>query len=155
MKKLTGQPLHALFQLSGALRALSKTATTATSDFDTPQSLYSISKDSICPEILESYEEQDFELHLACLHLVRAAEVCMTETEVQGNIIRTISVLSENPTCCEVLSEVTDRLGVLLGPCGIGLQEKQSSVLIRLGYILGNIMARHDMARSQVFPGNI
>lgn len=151
MKKLTGQPLHALFQLSGALRALANTPTTAASDYDTPQSLYSMPKDSNCPEIQESYEEQDFELHLACLHLVRAAEICMTETEVQGNIIRTISVLSENSACCEVLAEATDRLGVLLGPCGIGIPEKQSSVLIRLGYILGNIMARYDSARLQVF----
>lgn len=143
--------MHALFQLSGALRALAKTPATTTGECETPQSLYSATRDNNCPEIHESFEEQDFELDLACLHLVRAAEVCMAETEVQGNIIRTISVLSENAACCQVLSEATGRLGVLFGACGDGTPEKQLGILIRLGYILGNIMARHDTARLQVF----
>lgn len=137
--------------MSGALRALAKTPTPTTAELDTPQSLYSANKNISCPEIHESFEEQDLELDLACLHLVRAAEVCMAETEVQGNIIRTLSVLSENAACCQVLSEATGRLGVLIGACGEGTAEKQLGILIRLGYILGNIMARHDTARLQVF----
>lgn len=94
-------------------------------------------------------------MDLACLHLVRAAEICMDDSEVQANIIRTMSVLSENSACCEVLAEAAGRIGVLLGPCGANLHEKQLSVLVRLGYILGNIMARQDSARLQFFNNDV
>lgn len=130
---------------------LAKTPSMALNQNNNPPSLFSTNKDNICPEIHETFEEQDIQLHLACPHLVRAAEICIGETEVQANIIRTLSVLSEHQTCCEILSDSSNRLGILLGPCGIGFPDKPLGLLIRLGYILGNIMARHDSARSLVF----
>ena len=108
------------------------------------------------PEIHEIYEEQDIQLHLACPHLVRAAEICIGENEVQANIIRTLSVLSEHPGCCEQLAESAARLGILIGPVGDKFSgEKPLGPLIRLGYVLGNIMARHDSARSQFFNNDV
>lgn len=118
-----------------------------------PPSLFSGSKESVsCPQIQESFEEQDIQLHLACPHLVRSAEICIGDNEVQLNIIRTLSVLSEHPSCCETLADCCGRLGMLLGPCGgvAGVNGKPLGVLIRLGYVLGNIMARHDEPRLQV-----
>lgn len=148
--KLTGPPLHALFQLSGALRALAVV----------PLAIHSSSRSSIqataeqkFPQIHETPEYGDIQLELAGPHLVRAAEICIGETEVQANIIRTLSVLSEMDSCCAALAETVPRLGVLLGPCGegnVGFPEKPLGVLSRLGYILGNIMARFDSARIQV-----
>lgn len=104
-----------------------------------------------CPQIQESFDEQDIQLHLACPHLVRAAEICLGDTEVQANIIRTLSVLSEHQSCCDSLSDSSSRLGILLGPnVGDGLTAKPLGQIIRIGYILGNIMSRFDSARSQV-----
>lgn len=59
--------------------------------------------------------------------------------------------------CCEALSEMAGRLGVLLGPCGEtnGFAEKPLGILSRLGYILGNIMARMDTARIQFFNNDV
>lgn len=59
--------------------------------------------------------------------------------------------------CCEALSETAGRLGVLLGPCGEtnGFPEKPLGILSRLGYILGNIMARMDTARIQFFNNDV
>lgn len=154
--KLTGPPLHALFQLSGALRVLAKTPALNPNQNNNPPSLYSATspKDmASCPQIQETYEEQDIQLHLACPHLVRAAEICLGDTEVQANIIRTLSVLSEHQSCCDSLSDSSSRLGILLGPnVGDGLTAKPLGQIIRIGYILGNIMSRFDSARSQVSP---
>lgn len=117
-----------------------------------PPSLYSASKDNQCPLIQESFEEQDIQLHLACPHLIRSAEICMGDDELQLNIIRTLSVLSEHPSCCEALAEYSSRLGMLLGPCEASITAiKRLDILVRLGYVLGNIMARFDEPRLQVF----
>ncbi|XP_049541239.1 armadillo repeat-containing protein 2 isoform X2 [Anopheles darlingi] len=126
-KNITGPSLHALFQLSGALRTLA--------DFRAKSRL--------------ELRQIDQSVSL----LVRAAEICINETEVQANIIRTLSVLSERPDCCERLAETAPRLGILLG----SITQTSSSVereLVssnRLGYILGNIMSRCDMARIQFY----
>lgn len=156
---MTGPPLHALFQLSGALRVLAKTSAlcSALNPANNPPSLYSststLNNSSSCPQIEETYEEQDIQLHLACPHLVRAAEICIGDAEVQANIIRTLSVLSEHQSCCDVLSDQSARLGMLLGPHQVDRSPstKPNGLIIRIGYILGNIMARYDLARSQVY----
>lgn len=116
-----------------------------------PPSLYSASKDNKFPLIQESFEEQDIELHLACPHLIRSAEICIGDNEVQLNIIRTLSVMSEHPSCCETLADYSSRLGMLLGPCDASITaNKRLGILVRLGYVLGNVMARYDEPRLKV-----
>ncbi|KAG5673777.1 hypothetical protein PVAND_003797 [Polypedilum vanderplanki] len=137
--KLCGQPLHSLFQLSAALRVLSGSP--------------------IFAQIIKmkhsrasSIDEEDTHLEIAGKHLVRAAEICMDEIEVQTNIIRTLSILSEIESCCESLANDAGRLGILFGPIAFNYSascspEKVIGVISRLGYILGNIHARYDEAR--------
>lgn len=114
------------------------------------------------PLIYETtHDQSEIQLELAGPHLVRAAEICVGETEVQSNIIRTLSVLSEQDNCCEMLTDLSARLGILLGPCpatnvnsrnvlGGPMGAKPLGMLSRTGYILGNIMAKSDAARIQV-----
>lgn len=143
--KLSGQPLHALYQLSGALRVLSGSP--------------------IFAQIINmrhsramSIDEEDTHLEIAGKHLVKAAEICMDEIEVQTNIIRTLSILSDVEICCEFMAGDAGRLGILFGPIalnyGHGMPEKPLGIISRLGYILGNIMARHDEARLEFFDND-
>lgn len=179
--KLSGPPLHALYQLSDALRALlkiplvesepnrngEKSSDTATSS---PPSVYSKSEpidDSVDDRLIcEMPEQFDIQLELATPHLVRAAEICIDEAEVQSNIIRTLSVLSEQEPCCDAIAGMAARIGILLGPGPVSMQptsitsmnsiaEKSLGVLSRIGYILGNIMARADSARVQFYNNDV
>jgi armadillo repeat-containing protein 2 len=141
--KLCGQPLHALYQLSGALRVLSGSPIFA-------QII------NMRNSRASSIDEEDTHLEVAGKHLVRAAEICMDEIEVQTNIIRTLSILSEIETCCEFMSSDAGRLGILFGPITFNFSsscslEKTLGVVSRLGYILGNIHAKHDEARIDFF----
>lgn len=188
---LKGQPLHALFQLSGALRTLAKIpqkefsldalATKEIPSVYSPQlrdsasvkarnasnlnPKTSLTQSQTCPAICETSDDQtdDSQLDLAGPHLVRAAEICVDELEVQANLIRTLSVLSEQDKCCDILADMSARLGILLGPCPVTApstdsQERNAVVvpmkplgmLSRIGYIIGNVMAKSDEARIQV-----
>lgn len=125
----------------------------------------SLTQSQTCPAICETSDGQpdDTQLDLAGPHLVRAAEICIDELEVQANLIRTLSVLSEQDKCCDMLADMSARLGILLGPCPMtvptgGSQERNATVpmkplgmLSRIGYIIGNIMAKSDEARIQVW----
>ncbi len=102
------------------------------------------------PQIQETCEEDTIRLHLAIPHLVRAAEISIGEMVVQTNLIRTLSIMSENDECCGALSEYASRLGILLGPIGKEYPEKSMGMLVRLGYVLGNVMGQYDSARCQV-----
>lgn len=77
-KKLSGLPLHALYQLSATLRALADIR------------YYADSADS--PFTLEDQDQKphNIQLELACPHLVKAAEITLNEIEIQANIIRTL-----------------------------------------------------------------
>ncbi|XP_050092586.1 armadillo repeat-containing protein 2-like [Anopheles aquasalis] len=136
-KSITGPALHALFQLSCALRTV----------------LSHVHDRLSSPEFKVKGGLELTQIDQSVSLLVRAAEICISETEVQANIIRTLSVLSERPDCCERLAETAPRLGILLG----SVTQTSSSVereLVssnRLGYILGNIMARCDVARVQFY----
>lgn len=155
--KLCGQPLHALYQLSGALRILS--GSPIFSQVVTSRQLMLGTEASKFTTINETQEPQDIHLELAGKHLVRAAEICMDEIEVQTNIIRTLSILSDIEPCCEYMASDSARLGILFGPIGnnygVGLPEKPLGAVSRLGYILGNIMARNDGARIQFFNNDV
>lgn len=123
--------------------------------------------------MMETSNDFDGQITLAGPHLVRAAEICINQTEVQLSIIRTLSILSEHDSCCDGISDMAPRLGILLGPLLVDLPNdweknatsshasftsnnnnntnKSLSVLNRIGYILGNIMAKSDMARQQFY----
>ncbi|XP_017076984.1 armadillo repeat-containing protein 2 [Drosophila eugracilis] len=131
-KRLQGPPLHTLYQLSAAMRALA--------------------------DVSQQQQRLQLQLQLACPHLIRAAEVSMGELEVQANVVRTLSVLSEDSDCCETLHNYAARIGLLLGPsCAGGGQcsERLLAVLSRLGYMLGNILAKHESARIQYFHNDV
>ncbi|XP_058461256.1 armadillo repeat-containing protein 2 [Malaya genurostris] len=151
-KKLTGPPLHALFQLSGALRTLA-----GVPSIDDCSAITTSLLNSTNPKIKETQENEMIQLELAGPLLVRAAEICIDEPEVQANVIRTLSVLSERPECCEQLADCAARLGILLGSISETsiTVEKGLAAVNRLGYILGNIMARWDTARSQFYSNDV
>ncbi|XP_068159246.1 armadillo repeat-containing protein 2 [Drosophila tropicalis] len=136
-RRLSGPPLHTLYQLSAAMRALA----------------------NVC----QQQQRLQLQLQLACPHLIRAAEVSMGELEVQANVVRALSVLSEDSDCCEMLLKYTARIGLLLGPpCFCGNKddagqwnERLLAVLSRLGYMLGNILAKHESARTQYFHNDV
>uniref|UniRef100_A0A182KHK2 WAPL domain-containing protein n=1 Tax=Anopheles christyi TaxID=43041 RepID=A0A182KHK2_9DIPT len=143
--QLSGSPLHALFQLSGALRTLAGNHSVAVSR---------TCPDRQHPTSAREDEDQDIaQIEQAVPLLVRAAEMCIKEPEVQANIIRTLSVLSERAECCERLAVAASRLGILLGSITQTSQtvEKGLATCNRLGYILGNVMARWDTARYQFY----
>lgn len=77
-QKLAGPPLHSLYQLSAALRALAdvRQITSSMEQLDS-SSCHTLSTTSI-------------QLELACPHLIKAAEVTIGEVEVQANIVRTL-----------------------------------------------------------------
>ncbi|XP_017021514.1 armadillo repeat-containing protein 2 [Drosophila kikkawai] len=129
--RLQGPPLHTLYQLSAAMRALA--------------------------DVSQQQQRLQLQLQLACPHLIRAAEVSMGELEVQANVVRTLSVLSEDSECCETLHNYAARIGLLLGPSCAGGQcsERFLAVLSRLGYMLGNILAKHENARIQYFQNDV
>ncbi|XP_064537102.1 armadillo repeat-containing protein 2 [Drosophila montana] len=130
-RRLSGPPLHTLYQLSAALRALA--------------------------DVAQQQQRLQLQLQLACPHLIRAAEVSMGELEVQANVVRTLSVLSEDLECCETLHNYAARIGLLLGPYSKGGQcsERLLAVLSRLGYMLGNILAKHESARVQYYQNDV
>ena len=63
-RRLTGPPLHTLYQLSAAMRALA--------------------------DVAQQQQRLQLQLQLACPHLIRAAEISMGELEVQANVVRTL-----------------------------------------------------------------
>lgn len=63
-RRLSGPPLHTLYQLSAAMRALA--------------------------DVAQQQQRLQLQLQLACPHLIRAAEVSMGELEVQANVVRTL-----------------------------------------------------------------
>lgn len=138
--KLCGQPLHALYQLSGALRVIS--------GFIIAQINHTPNSSAFL------IDEENTHLEMAGKHLVRAAEICMDQVEVQTNIIRTLSILSEIDSCCKCLAVEAGRLGILF--ISYNCEERSSpekllGVISRLGYILGNIHAKYDDARIDFF----
>lgn len=179
-RKLTGPPLHALYQLSGALRVLANISPnelqTGTCVCESPSIYDAIENTHIlddfdgnqnrCPIICEICDDCDIQLDLAGPHLIRAAEICIDEMEVQSNIIRMMSVLSEQDKSCDAISDMSARLGILLGPGPNivsryrrsdekAIPDKSLGILSRIGYILGNIMARSDSARIQFYNNDV
>lgn len=128
-----------------------------------------------------SLKDFDGQITLAGPHLIRAAEICIHQAEVQSSIIRTLSILSEHEKCCDNIANMAPRLGILLGSLLVSLphtaqptrtQQKQKnfapesvnagatsnktlSVLNRIAYIIGNVMAQSDSARIQFYNNDV
>uniref|UniRef100_T1GGE1 Uncharacterized protein n=1 Tax=Megaselia scalaris TaxID=36166 RepID=T1GGE1_MEGSC len=98
INKLKGPPLHALYQLSAALRTLAS---------------ISLMDSTFCSN--NDDKDKYVGLDLACPHLIKAAEIAFGEVELQSNIVRTLSVFSENEACLEILSNFPDKIGILFG----------------------------------------
>lgn len=84
-QKLNGPPLHSLYQLSAALRALADVRQTRCS--------VDMADNENDGELLQTMQEDGnnkLQLEMACPHLIRAAEISMGELEVQANIVRTL-----------------------------------------------------------------
>lgn len=190
--KLPSQTLHALYQLSNAFRVLSKIIML---DHELQLSMHSINnnkrsapvesqshktRDPYSSMVEASLKDFDGQISLAGPHLIRAAEICIHQAEVQSSIIRTLSILSEHEKCCDGIVNMAPRLGILLGSVLVALpntaaqprkQRKQKnrapenvnvvtsnkslSVLNRIGYILGNVMAQSDSARIQFYNNDV
>lgn len=73
VNKLKGPPLHALYQLSAALRTLAS---------------ISLMDSTFCHN--KEDKEKYVGLNLACPHLIKAAEIAFGEIELQSNIVRTL-----------------------------------------------------------------
>lgn len=168
-----------MYQLSAALRVLSKIPLIelqkpSSSDSESMKNDFNANvRDTITPVICASSEPIDIQLDLAGPHLVRAAEICIDEPEVQTDIIRTLSVLSEQDKCCDAIADMAARLGILIGQAPSStndvhsmttidnentinkIPERSIGVLSRIGYILGNIMTRSDSARLQFFNNDV
>lgn len=195
--KLPSQTLHALYQLSNAFRVLSKIIML---DHELQLSIHSINNnkrsapveskshsnkanhDPYNNMVEASLKDFDGQITLAGPHLIRAAEICIHQAEVQSSIIRTLSILSEHEKCCDGIANMAPRLGILLGSLLVSLpntakpqkqqkQQKQKnlapenvnfatsnktlSVLNRIAYIIGNVMAQSDSARIQFYNNDV
>ncbi|XP_053676158.1 armadillo repeat-containing protein 2 [Anopheles nili] len=151
--QLSGSPLHALFQLSGALRALTGSCVTNGSRVCQSSDYRQLPMSRPSGSGAEDVDQVMAQIEQAVPLLVRAAEMCIKEQEVQANIIRTLSALSERAECCERLAVAASRLGILLGSITQTNYsvEKGLATCNRLGYILGNVMSRWDTARVQFY----
>lgn len=176
--KLQSSSLHALYQLIGALRVISKIFLTdqnlniqglsslnnnkCRSASTVNVSIAKSPEDLSLPSSLENFNSQ---IVFVGPHLIRAAEICISEIEIQSNIIRTLSILSEDEKCCDAIAEMSPRLGILLGTIfDARLQyeethsienDKALGVLNRIGYILGNLMANCDSARFAFYSNDV
>lgn len=184
--KLPTQTLHALYQLSSAFRVLSKIIM---SDHGLQRILsennnkkFGTVAAMVPPKSSGSYDSVDFpmetsndfddQIALAGPHLIRAAEICINQAEVQLSIIRTLSILSEHESCCDAIANMAPRLGILLGPILVNVapaerrkkkdpenlnltSNKSLSLLNRIGYILGNLMAKCESARLQFYNNDV
>ncbi|KAL5275402.1 ARMC2 family protein [Megaselia abdita] len=141
INKLKGPPLHALYQLSAALRTLAS---------------ISLMDSTFC----NNKEDKDkyVGLDLACPHLIKAGEIAFGEIELQSNIVRTLSVFSENEACLEILSNFSDKIGILFGNINLSSGTKPEiylTLLSRVSYILGNVMSAYDYARVQFYQNDV
>lgn len=106
-------------------------------------------------------KEFESQVILAGPHLIRAAEMCIDEIDVQLSVIRTLSILSEHDGFCDAIADISGRLAIIFGPilCEKPNKSTQQSADIdiatnkalglfnRIGYILGNVMTYSDSAR--------
>lgn len=88
IRKLSGLPLHSLYQLSATLRSLADIRYYA----DSLDDLKQLSQDNsdTQSEVNSKDHRNSIQLELACPHLVKAAEITLNEIEIQANIIRTL-----------------------------------------------------------------
>lgn len=89
--------------------------------------------------------------------LVNILEACKEEPEVQLQIVKSLSIVSEKPNCTSMLVEYVVKLGSLLQPSELFTKHSKKNLgfISRIGYILGNIMSQHDYARMNFYNNDI
>ncbi|XP_057664414.1 armadillo repeat-containing protein 2 [Diorhabda carinulata] len=115
------QSHHALYQLTGALRNL-------------------VSEERMYDSFIECGT-----IPQLCLTL----EIFASDLDIVANISRTMSIISTNECCCDVIIEYRNIYKVL-----INLFDKypgNEEIIIRLTYTLGNIVSKIDNTRVQFF----
>lgn len=125
-KRLSDQHIHALFQLSETLREAFNFIT--------------VSKHLI---------KLDESVNLVGPQLLILLQCCTDDIEIQLQILRTLSVISEIEFCNRLLSDKVIELGTFLKPLPEKFRETKKGFVFmcRLGYIIGNIIEQHDNAR--------
>lgn len=128
-KKLDDQHVHALFQLSETLREVFNFITLTN---------------------IHNHILLDESVSLVGPQLLILLQMCTDELEMQLQILKTLSVLSEIEFFNHLLSDKISELGSFLKPLStVNLRDTKTGFVFmcRLGYIIGNILAQYDRAR--------
>ncbi|XP_063697135.1 armadillo repeat-containing protein 2 [Culicoides brevitarsis] len=127
-KKLCDQHFHALFQLSESLReAFNFIVLPSTPD----------------------HIKLDDSVSLAAPQLLSTLQFCTNDLEMQLQILRTLSVMSETQYGNRQLANKVTELGRCLKPLSSNIRETKKGFVFmcRVGYIIGNIVEEYDYAR--------
>nr|CAD7573709.1 unnamed protein product [Timema californicum] len=119
--RISEQTSHALFQLTGALRNVAG----------------------------EEYMFPHFVSTGAVTELCRTMELFSSDLDVISNVSRTFSIISTHDDCCSAIVDYEQSFKVF-----VKLFEKypgRQDVMVRLGYAIGNLMAKNDVARTKFF----
>uniref|UniRef100_A0A336LNK2 CSON009166 protein n=1 Tax=Culicoides sonorensis TaxID=179676 RepID=A0A336LNK2_CULSO len=135
-KGIQKEYIHALFQLSEVLREIFNYISISCTDDD------GISLDD--------------SVNLVALQLLTTFQICRDEIEMQLQILKTLSVISEIEQCNKYLSENISVVGGFLKPLRNDLRSTKKGIVFicRLGYIIGNIMAQYDETRVKFYQNN-
>ncbi|GLH08473.1 Uncharacterized protein GBIM_13701, partial [Gryllus bimaculatus] len=119
--RIPEQTSHALFQLTGALRNVA-------------------GEEDIFPQFVSTG---------AVSELCRAMELFSSDLDVISNVSRTLSIISTHDDCCNAIISYDNcfQLFVKLLQKYPGRQD----IVVRLGYALGNLMAKSEMARMKLY----
>lgn len=91
----------------------------------------------------------DESVNLVGPQLLILLQCCTDDIEIQLQILRTLSVISEIEFCNRLLSDKVIELGRFLKPLPEKLRQTKKGFVFmcRLGYIIGNIIEQYDNAR--------
>lgn len=101
--------------------------------------------------------ESDVSNGLVVTQLLILLKICDSEKDMQLQILKTLSVLSEKESCnCVMLDNICD-LGFMLKDQSENFRNSKKGMIFicRLGYIIGNILAQYDPARVLLYENNI
>ncbi|XP_021923025.1 armadillo repeat-containing protein 2 isoform X2 [Zootermopsis nevadensis] len=115
------QTSHALFQLTGALRNVA-------------------GEEEMFPKFVSTG---------AVNELCKAMDFFSSDLDVISNISRTLSIISTHDDCCMSIVDYKNSFKVF-----VQLLQKypgRQDIIVRLGYVLGNLMASSDVARTKFF----
>ncbi|XP_049839067.1 armadillo repeat-containing protein 2 isoform X1 [Schistocerca gregaria] len=119
--RLPEQTSHALFQLTGALRNVA-------------------GEETMFPQFVSTG---------AINALCKVMDLFSSDLDVISNASRTLSIISTHDECCDAVIAYDGCFGLF-----VKLMKKypgRQDIVVRLGYALGNLMARSDTARTKLY----